>query len=476
METFSEHPSNPSTGNEPSPGERRGRSLWLRVVIGLVCVALVAAVPIYVHQQDLLVSQARAIALDGVKQRDHDWYAAKLLGYVAVGIHSDDYTTSALADTLAIERRGLFPGSATIVDVALAADGRTALISDAQEGYGIWQLQGKGPESGRENLQATRTGTLGAGSGPIALSSDGRRAVTGEDVSGGIDVWDLGDPDRPSRTPVRKGDYREQLLELSLTADGTTLFAGFEDGSIEIWNLGAGRKPRQLARRHEHASGVRILSGTSDGKTLLTVSDDSAIFWSMTDPSRPTKLAELKSATLEPEVREWSSGALSADGKRAIIGRGVWDTTNPQSPTHLGDLSIIPEWATPVAISYDGSIAVTVDDEPSGPASSDPVIVWGLKDGYRPVSLATLRTPESESWLVAMSKDGRTLAVGTRTGGAYSWLLPNLRKGFMEDACRESPPLPPVPGFWESVSTESPPDVLGKRPFAICPLGGRSGK
>ncbi|NRQ40104.1 WD40 repeat domain-containing protein [Nonomuraea sp. NN258] len=473
-ETSSVHPSKPGADSEPSRGGGRGYARRLRLGVGLLCVALAAtAVPVYLHQQDLKVSQAHAIALDGIRQRGSDWRAAKLLGYVAVIAHSDERTRSALADTLAMERRGLFPGSTVVTDISLSADGETALVSDVQQGYAVWRLRKSGRDTGRENLHASRTGTLNSESGLAGLSSNGRKAVTADRQSGDISMWDLSDPDEPSRVSVRKGNYRDTLLEITLSADGTTLFAGFEGGSIEIWDLGAGREPSQLVRMQAHAAGVRVLSATSDGKTLLTLSDDSAIFWSLADGRRPARLAELKSATLEPKAPEWSSGAISADGKRAIIGRGVWDTTDPRSPARLGNLSIAPKWGTPVAMSRDGSVATTVHDELGGTSGSDPVVLWGLKDGNRPAELASLRVPESESRLVAMSEDGRTLTVGTGSG-AYSWLLPGLRTNFVEDVCRESRPLPPSSGYWESVSTVPAPDMLGERPFAICPQDGTS--
>ncbi|TMR14134.1 WD40 repeat domain-containing protein [Nonomuraea turkmeniaca] len=178
------------------------------------------------------VSQARSIALDGIKQRGSDWYAAELLGYVAVLTHSDGYTTSALAETLTEERRGFLPGTATVIDVAVSSDGKLALVSDAQEGSGLWRLE-RDPKR-RENLTGSRSTILDRGFGPVALSSDGRIAVIGDAASGDIKMWDRNEADDPKRAVVRTGDYKERLLDVSLSADGMTLFAGFENGSVEV--------------------------------------------------------------------------------------------------------------------------------------------------------------------------------------------------------------------------------------------------
>ncbi|MGP3956271.1 WD40 repeat domain-containing protein [Nonomuraea sp. 3N208] len=413
------------------------------------------------------VSQARAIALDGIKQRGSDWYAADLLGYVAVLTHSDGYTTSALAETLIEERRGFLPGTATVIDVALSSDGKLALISDAQEGSGLWRLE-RDPEADRENLTGSRFTTLDRGFGPVALSSDGRIAVIGEAASGDIKMWDLVGAADPKRTVVRTGNFKERLLDVSLSADGMTLFAGFENGSVEVWRLGAEEKPRLLARVREHTSGVRVVSASADGRKLLTVSQDSAIVWSLTDPSHPGLSSRLMSAEHAPGASGWGGGVMSADGRKAIIDRTIWDLTDPARLTQVGSLSSPAEGGTPVAIADDGSIAATVDDEPGGVSRIDPVIIWGLKDPSHPIRLATLKVPVSQSWQLAMSGDGAVIAVGTRAGGAYSWLLPKLRSSLIRDACVASGPRRPPPGFWESISEIEPPDVLNEELFNIC--------
>ncbi|WP_125647813.1 WD40 repeat domain-containing protein [Nonomuraea sp. WAC 01424] len=413
------------------------------------------------------VSDAYAIALDGVGKRGSDWYAAKLLGYVSVQVHTNSYTRSTLEDTLVAERRGSFPGSANIIDLAQDLSGEVVLISDALEGSGIWRLE-KDATTDRENLEGARRVTLDDESGPVALSSDGRVAVVGESASGDIAMWDLGDPVKPIKTMIRVGSYKADLLDVSLSADGRTLFAGFGDGSVEIWQLFARQKPKLLSRMHENASGVHSISTTTDGRMLLTVSDDSAAIWLLAGRARPFMATKLMSAELDPEMRSWTSGALSADGQRAIIGRAVYNLTNPRLPVRVGSLPIPPESGTSVAISRDGSIAATVDDEPGDTSGRDPVVIWGLRDNSGPIKLATLRAPESGIWRLAMNASGQVVTAGTRTGGAYSWLLPKFQDGLIRDACVDAGLLRPDPEYWKTISGVPEPDFINEESFEIC--------
>lgn len=447
--------------------ERCWRRLGPMLAAGVVLLSLLIGIGVSLGLQARTVSEARAIALDGIRQRGSDWYAADLLGYVAVLSHSDSYTRSALAETLTEERRGFLPGTATVIDVAMSSDGKLALVSDAREGSGLWRLE-RNPEADRENLTGSRSTMLDRGYGPAALSSDGRIAVIGDATSGDIKMWDLSEDDNPRRTVVRTGNYAGRLLDISLSADGMTLFAGFESGSVEIWSLGAGQKPRLLARVRGHTSGVGVVSASAVGGKLLTISEDSAVVWSLTDPGHPRLSTRLTTAEHGSGMSGWSGGVMSADGRKAIIGRTVWDVTDPERLTRVGSLPSPAEGGAPLAIADGGNIVATVEEEPGGVSSVDPVVIWGLKDPSHPVRLATLRVPESQGWQLAMNKDGTVITVGTRAGGAYSWLLPKLRSGLIKDACVDSQPLRPPPGFWERISEVPPPGLLNEELFSIC--------
>lgn len=432
------------------------RRRWLRLGSVIVAGALLIGAGVLVVRART-VSQARVIALEGIGRRGSDWYAADLLGYVAVLTHSDGYTRSALADTLAEERRGVLPGTAAVIDVAVSSDGKLALVSDAHEGVGLWHLD-RDPEVNRHNLKGVRSTVLDPDFGPVALSSDGRIAVLGDEESGDLAMWDL--TGEPKRTAVRTGDYTESLLDVALSADGTTLVAGFGDGSVEVWRLGTEGKPRLLARVREHGSEVSVVSASADGKKLLTVSPDAALVWSLADPSHPVAKIAARATG--------GGGGMSADGRRAIIDRTVWDVTDPARPTRIGTLPGPAGGGTPTVVAGDGRTAATIESEPDGVSAIAPVTIWGLKDPAHPIRLATLRVPESQAWLPAMSGDGTVIVAGTRAGGAYSWLLPKLRSDLIGDACADSELLRPPPGYWEKISGTEPPGLLSEEPFDLC--------
>ncbi|TMR14133.1 hypothetical protein ETD86_29340 [Nonomuraea turkmeniaca] len=65
---------------------------------------------------------------------------------------------------------------------------------------------------------------------------------------------------------------------------------------------------------------------------------------------------------------------MSADGRKAIIDRAIWDVTDPARLHQVGSLSNSAEGGTPIAITGDGSIAATVENEQS---TIDPVVIWG---------------------------------------------------------------------------------------------------
>jgi hypothetical protein len=143
------------------------------------------------------------------------------------------------------------------------------------------------------------------GANKVAISSDGRRAVSGHQA-GTVIVWDL---EKRAMLHVLNGDDWS-ISSVAVSPDGGLALSGNIDGELTLWDIDQGR----LVRRWKgHERGTYGMAFTADGRKMVTGSGDGTI-----------KLWDVATAK---EIRrfEGHSGtvytlALSADGTRILSG------------------------------------------------------------------------------------------------------------------------------------------------------------
>jgi WD40 repeat protein len=291
--------------------------------------------------------------------------------------------------------------------VAVLGDARFRYVSYA--GWPAFSPDGKtlAVPSGKEVwLFDTRTGGLRrklSGHADrvyyVAFSDDGSR-VAGGGGNGLVLVWDTG---RDSVLSFH--GHTRPVVMVAFHPDGQTVATVSYDGKVRVCPLAAVEKGRTLGDFGHIGWSVAF---SPDGKSLLAGSDRGAVtMWSGPDWR--------EAQTLRPGGKDMSRTAVSfaPDGRHFATGGAdeftVWDTA---TRTPVFSRGAPAEW---LAFALGGKELLTGRHRP-GPESGDVVRRWAAATGREgtAIRLAGL----GEFWLVlAIGRDGRTLAAGGDTGG-----------------------------------------------------------
>jgi WD40 repeat protein len=194
-------------------------------------------------------------------------------------------------------------------------------------------------------------------------------------------------------------DHTGTVTSVAISSDGKTLVSGSEDRTIKVWDLSTGKAVHTLTG---HTGAVESVAISGDGKTLVSGSKDVTIrVWEL-----PTGK---ESRPLNGHTGAIESVAISGDGNTLVSGSWdgiikVWELSTGKVVRTLPNHKDVV-WS--VAISDDGNTLV------SGSHDST-VRVWKLStDKVMPV-LNDYRYPiwSGEIRSVAISQNGKTLVYG----------------------------------------------------------------
>jgi small GTP-binding protein len=245
-----------------------------------------------------------------------------------------------------------------------------------------------------------------AGVRSVAVTADGRRAVSGSD-DGTVRAWDLG---AGACAAVLEG-HEGVVWGVAVTADGRRAVSGSDDETVRVWDLDA----RTCAAVLEgHGGVVWGVAVTADGRRAVSGSDDGMVrVWDLD--------ARTCAAVLEGHEASVRGVAVTADGRRAVSGSvggtvRVWDLD-------AGTCAAVLEGHTSgvrgVAVTADGRRAVSGSD-------GGTVRVWDLDT----VAGALVLEGYSHSdWSVAVTADGRRAIAGSDDTAVRVWDLPELPAG-----------------------------------------------
>ncbi|TCJ31444.1 WD40 repeat domain-containing protein [Parafrankia sp. BMG5.11] len=359
-----------------------------------------------INQSHLAAAQGLVNLADTLA--DTDPRTALKLDLAAAGISRQAGATDHVSATLADSHlRATLTGHTDSVNaVALSADGHTALTGGWDRAAILWDLTDPAHPA-----RATLTGHTD-GVNAVALSTEGRVALTGSN-DGTATLWDISDPAHPARRPIltRHTDpttEADRVLAVALSADGRTALTG-EDQGASVWDLTDSAHPARRATLTDHTNGVAAVALSGDGRTALTGGwDGKMILRDLRDPVAP-----VIRATFTGHTGTLFAAALSADGRIALTGSDdktamMWDLN--LSGTTLTDPT---EYAQMVALSADGHIAVTGDED-------SPTTLWDVTDPVRPVRHGALTNQMEYVDGVALSADGR-IALTAPSENAIVW-------------------------------------------------------
>jgi eukaryotic-like serine/threonine-protein kinase len=326
------------------------------------------------------------------------------------------------------ERRSLSGHTGTILALAFHRDGTMLASAGADRAIRLWDLAG-GSDS------RTLAGHTGMVHG-LAFSPDGRLlASAGYDAT--ARVWSV----ESGRERVVFRGHSRFVTGVAFSPDGEYVASSSLDGTIRVWEAGSGEVVRIL---RGHAGGVWGLDFRGDGRRLASIGDDHSI--KMWDDS-----ALALDAAIHAGARPIQQVSLGGDGRRLAVCRGepesaagkpleVWDIPGGRSvlsrPSELGP------WEA-VALSPDGRLVAGAERD-----NQDEVIRVLTVDGGQ--VRRELKRRGSHSAVMAISPDGKRLAIVTRGSGALLWEMAGDRPIKLRED--KTPPNggvsnPPLPRF-----------------------------
>ena len=260
--------------------------------------------------------------------------------------------------------------------------------------------------------------------GVVDFSPDGSRLAIGEDY-GRIRIlnWRLG----TVVAITNLAQMGEGVAALAFSPSAELLATGFAN-TIRLWDASSGEPRGHLTN---HTGTVRALAFSTDGQRLASAASDQTIrIWSVADQvqlrwwrghqSEALALAflpdgkTLASGCRESTVCFWASTASNRPPthSRLPISIGI------NSPSHLDAQNYAPGELAPGVVRRFG-FAFTPDGRSFITTDLDGVLgVWDTRSVQQTETLPALG---SNHWGVALSPDGRWLAVGSGSGKVTIW-------------------------------------------------------
>jgi WD40 repeat protein len=139
----------------------------------------------------------------------------------------------------------------------------------------------------------------------VALSSDGRRVVTGSNDNTAR-VWD-GDMGKPLSPPLQ---HAGPVVSVALSLDGQRILTGSIDNTARVWDASTG-KP--LSPPLQHAGPVQVVAFSADGRRALTGSEDHTVrVWDISSDDRPV-------ADIVELTELWSGQSIDDTGAFTLL-------------------------------------------------------------------------------------------------------------------------------------------------------------
>jgi WD40 repeat protein/tetratricopeptide (TPR) repeat protein len=245
---------------------------------------------------------------------------------------------------------------APVERVAFAGDGRS-LAAVCRSSVLLWQLP-SGPQ--RAHFRGNTRGLL-------AFAPDGQ-VLAANDPKGQLKLWD---PKTGGQVAVlsREG---ETLTSVAFGPDGALLAGGYKDGTVKLYDVGTRAERGTLPG---HGAAVAALAFAPDGKSLAAGT---------------------------------ALGAVQVHDMAARTGRLLREGTSGGKIRAL-------------AFAADGT---TLAVGAAGQGGEGRIELWDVREGRR---VAAIDSGDAEVRDMALSRDGTTLA-SAHEGAAYLWEVPSLRR------------------------------------------------
>jgi WD40 repeat protein len=293
---------------------------------------------------------------------------------------------------------------APVLSVAVTPDGKYVVSGSSDKTVRVWDLA-----TGKEVRRFTGHE---APVYSVAVTPDGKYVVSGSarfaeakfgEVFrvGTVHLWELA-----TGKEVRRFTGHERWVRsVAVTSDGKYVVSGSDDKTVRVWNLATGREVRRFTG---HEGPVNSLAVTPDGKHVVSGSLDNTV--------RLWELATGKEVRRFTGHERWvRSVAVTPDGKYVVSG-SKWELAG--RPESRGP-SLFPGHRGPVL-----SVAVTPDGKYVVSGGGDRTVrLWDLATG-KEVRLFTGHEGDVRS--VAVTPDGKYVVSGSLDRTVRVWYIGDL--------------------------------------------------
>jgi WD40 repeat protein len=246
------------------------------------------------------------------------------------------------------------------------------------------------------------------GAGALALSPDGKRLAWGSPRQR-VRVWDV---DTGAKLATLEG--AAPVVSLDFAPDGRRLAAGDQLGAVHVWDVGSGK---ELSQPAGHRGEITAVAVSPDGSRAATGGRDQVTrVWSLPDGKEV-----LRAPAPPADVPQFPVAALgfSPDG-RALV-----EVTHGYRQLRVADGETLRAftWEAAVRSSHDSTL------------SADGKYLMTFARSVQPASPLEVRATDSGALVrrgdfpagglsgLALSADGKTVALGTRSPGQPAGFL-----------------------------------------------------
>ena len=252
----------------------------------------------------------------------------------------------------------------------------------------------------------------------LDFSPDGQTLAIGS-MHEKIELWDLGNGDRPPSLQNILDGHSLGVFSLHFTPDGQMLISRSLEETIKVWDLSNGKA---IATLDSHAGPVWSEAISPDGQMLATGNlDESIKIWHLDRTSGELSTSEILSLNGHSDIVRCLE--FSPDGK--FLASGSADNTINlwHLDLHRRNHSIVSTLKGHSDVVH--SVAFSPDGKFLASGSADKTIhIWRLGDrrnNYVPSLEATLTEHSGLVWAVKFSQNGKTLVSGSQDGTIKIW-------------------------------------------------------